>query len=40
MGTITDHGLVNDGMVNFLRRPLAEHLDTLGPKRVEGLKAT
>ena len=31
---------VNDGMVNFLRRPLAEHFAVLGPERLEGLKAT
>jgi len=31
---------VNEAVVKFLRRPLAEHLDSLGPERVGGLKAT
>lgn len=31
---------VNEAVVKFLRRPLAEHLDSLGHDRVQGLKAT
>ena len=31
---------VNDAMVNFLRRPLADHFAALGPERLEGLKQT
>jgi uncharacterized membrane protein YheB (UPF0754 family) len=31
---------VNDAVVTFLRRPLAEHIVALGPERVEGLRDT
>ncbi len=31
---------VNDAMVKFLRRPIAEHFAALGPERLEGLKQT
>jgi uncharacterized membrane protein YheB (UPF0754 family) len=31
---------VNDAVVNFLRKPLAEHMSALGAERVEGLKST
>ena len=31
---------VNDAVVKFLRRPLAEHFAALGPERLEGLKKT
>ena len=28
---------INDAVVNFLRRPLSEHLDRLGPERIAGI---
>ena len=31
---------VNEAMVKFLRRPLADHLAALGPERLEGVKHT
>jgi uncharacterized membrane protein YheB (UPF0754 family) len=31
---------INDAVVSFLRRPLAEHLERLGPERVAGLQHT
>jgi len=31
---------VNEAVVKFLRRPLAEHLDGLGPERVDAIKET
>ena len=31
---------VNDAVVKFLRKPLAEHIETLGPERVSGIKDT
>ena len=31
---------VNEAVVNFLRRSLAEHIDTLGPDRVAGIRDT
>jgi uncharacterized membrane protein YheB (UPF0754 family) len=31
---------INDAVVNFLQRPLAEHCERLGPERIEGLKST
>jgi uncharacterized membrane protein YheB (UPF0754 family) len=31
---------INDAVVGFLRRPLAEHCDRLGPERLEGIKGT
>jgi uncharacterized membrane protein YheB (UPF0754 family) len=31
---------VNDAVVNFLRRPMADHLARLGPERIEGVKKT
>jgi uncharacterized membrane protein YheB (UPF0754 family) len=31
---------INDAVVNFLQRPLAEHCERLGPDRLEGLKNT
>ena len=31
---------INDAVVGFLRRPLAEHLERLGPERVAGLQHT
>ncbi len=31
---------INDAVVNFLRRPLSEHMERLGPERVEGVIAT
>jgi uncharacterized membrane protein YheB (UPF0754 family) len=31
---------INDAVVNFLRRPLAEHCERLGSERLEGLKGT
>lgn len=31
---------VNDAVVKFLRKPLAEHMTSLGPERVQGIKGT
>ncbi len=31
---------INDAVVNFLRRPLKDHFERLGPERVEGIKET
>jgi uncharacterized membrane protein YheB (UPF0754 family) len=31
---------VNDAVVNFLRRPMADHIERLGPERVNGVKHT
>jgi uncharacterized membrane protein YheB (UPF0754 family) len=31
---------VNDAVVNFLRRPMADHIERLGPERIEGVKQT
>ncbi len=31
---------INDAVVNFLRRPLSEHLTRLGPERVDGVVGT
>jgi uncharacterized membrane-anchored protein YjiN (DUF445 family) len=31
---------VNDAVVNFLRRPMADHFERLGPERIEGVKKT
>jgi uncharacterized membrane protein YheB (UPF0754 family) len=31
---------VNDAVVNFLRRPMSDHLARLGPERIEGVKKT
>jgi uncharacterized membrane protein YheB (UPF0754 family) len=31
---------INDAVVGFLRRPLAEHIDRLGPERVAGIADT
>lgn len=31
---------INDAVVNFLQRPLAEHFERLGPERVEGIRNT
>ncbi len=31
---------VNDAMVGFLRRPLADHIERLGPERLEGVQKT
>jgi len=31
---------INDAVVNFLQRPLAEHCERLGVERIEGLKGT
>ncbi len=31
---------INDAMVNFLRRPLKDHFDRLGPERVTGIRNT
>ncbi len=31
---------VNDAVVNFLRRPMSDHIQRLGPERVEGVKHT
>jgi hypothetical protein len=31
---------VNDAVVNFLRRPMADHIQRLGPERIEGVKKT
>ena len=31
---------INDAVVGFLRRPLAEHCERLGPERLEGIKTT
>jgi uncharacterized membrane protein YheB (UPF0754 family) len=31
---------VNDAVVNFLRRPMADHIERLGPDRINGVKHT
>jgi uncharacterized membrane protein YheB (UPF0754 family) len=31
---------INDAVVTFLQRPLSEHVDRLGPERLQGLKQT
>ncbi len=31
---------INDAVVNFLRRPLRDHFERLGPERTEGIKQT
>ena len=31
---------VNDAVVNFLRRPMADHIERLGPERIEGVRQT
>lgn len=31
---------VNDAVVNFLRRPMSDHIERLGPERIEGVKHT
>ncbi len=31
---------VNDAVVNFLRRPMSDHIGRLGPERIEGVKHT
>jgi len=31
---------VNDAVVNFLSRPMADHIERLGPERIEGVKQT
>ena len=31
---------VNDAIVNFLRRPMSDHIERLGAERIEGLKQT
>lgn len=31
---------VNDAVVNFLRRPMSDHIERLGPDRIEGVKKT
>ena len=31
---------VNDAVVNFLRRPMSDHVARLGPERIEGVKQT